>query len=119
MKAEEKKLLTVFRKLDESQRRSLQDFAEFLAQRTTASSAEPLPEPVLLPAADDESVVAAIKRLAASYPMLDRGKMLNETSVLMTQHVVQGRDRKEVIAELELVFQRHYQNMKAQEDGAT
>ncbi len=118
MKAEEKKLLALFRKLDESQRRSLQDFAEFLAQRTP-KPAEPLPEPVLLPAAEDESVVAAIKRLAASYPMLDRGKMLNETSVLMTQHVVQGRDRKEVIEELELVFQRHYQDLKAREDGAT
>ncbi len=110
MKAQEKRLLAAVRKLDEAGRKSVLDFAEFLASREP-KKAEPVPEPVLLPRGENETVVAAIKRLSASYPMLDRGKMLNETSVLMTQHVMHGRDKDEVIAELELVFQRHYQTL--------
>jgi hypothetical protein len=43
--------------------------------------------------------------------MLDRSKMLNETSVLMTQHVISGRDAVEVIDELEILFRRHYENL--------
>jgi hypothetical protein len=37
--------------------------------------------------------------------------MLNETSVLMTQHVISGRDAAEVIDELEVLFRRHYEKL--------
>ena len=56
-------------------------------------------------------MVKAIKRLGATYPMLDRSKMLNETSVLMTQHIISGRDVIEVIDELEIMFRRHYEKL--------
>ena len=43
--------------------------------------------------------------------MLDRSKMLNETSSLMTQHVLNGRAATEVIDELEIMFKRHYEKL--------
>jgi hypothetical protein len=47
-----------------------------------------------MPRPSQESVVAAIKRLSKTYEMLDRGPMLNETSALMSAHVLQGRPVK-------------------------
>lgn len=110
MKADEKKLLQRFRQCDARGRESLLDYAEFLASRAE-KEAEPLPQPELIKAKPGETVVGAIKRLSASYPMLDRAKMLDETSTLMTEHVVQGRDKAEVINELEKLFQRHYDRL--------
>lgn len=53
--------------------------------------------------------MAAIKRLAASYPMLDRDLMFDEISGLMSEHVLHGRGANEVIDALEAVFARQYQ----------
>ena len=58
-------------------------------------------------------MVKAIKRLTATYHMIDRDRLLNETSSLMTAHVIHGRKAAEVIDELEVLFQRHYQELKA------
>ncbi len=111
MNNEEKKLRKLYRDLAEAERDMLLAFAEFLAGRSEGVAA-PVPEPALIAPKENESVVAALKRLSASYPMLDKGKMLNETSVLMSQHVLQGRDKDEVIAELEVVFKRQYEILK-------
>lgn len=107
----EKRLLKVVRELSEADAASVLAFAEFLQQRGEARPrAIPLPQPIERPA--QESVVKAVKRLAATYPMVDRAKMLNETSVLVSQHVMQGRDAVEVIDELEILFRRHYESLK-------
>ena len=114
--AAEKKLLAQFECLSETQRETLLSFAEFLTTQTPQDQAEsaPLPEPRYTPRPEQESVVAAIKRLNATYFMLeDRAGLLNETSVLMTQHVMQGRDISEVIDELETVFARFYEEWRA------
>lgn len=108
MNSSEKKLLAHFRELTEIQRETLLAFAEFLRERDEVRAASALPEPEPIPAVADESVVGALKRLSASYHMLDKGKMLNETSALVGEHVMQGRDRDEVIQDLEQVFERHY-----------
>jgi len=109
-KQESKQLVSLYEKLSEGARQSLLDYAEFLLSRQEQSpEAGQLQEPEHIPAREGESVVQAIKRLSASYHMLDKGKLLNDTSVLMTEHTLQGRDREEVIAELEVVFKRHYQ----------
>nr|WP_236717268.1 Crp/Fnr family transcriptional regulator [Acidihalobacter prosperus] len=97
----------LFDALPEADRRTLIAFAEFLAERA------PKPEPVAAapvphPRPEKESVVKAVRRLAATYPMLDKAKMLNQTSALMAQHVMQGRDAVEVIDELEVLFETHY-----------
>ena len=56
-------------------------------------------------------MVKAIRRLSATYPMLDKSKMLNQTSSLVAQHVMQGRETKAVIDELEVVFESHYRKL--------
>ena len=50
--------------------------------------------------------------------MLDRAKLLNETSVLVSQHVIHGRDAREVIDDLEALFRRHYERASAPGDSA-
>lgn len=54
----------------------------------------------------------AIKRLTQTYPMLDRRKLLADTSKYVAQHALEGRSAVEVIDELEVVFSRHYENQR-------
>jgi hypothetical protein len=111
MNPAEKKILAVFKKLSATDRESLQVFGEFLLSRQGVQSPQDIPEPQHIPRGENESVVAALKRLSASYPMLDKPQLLNESSTLMTQHVMQGRDVNEVIGELEGLFARFYQEL--------
>ncbi|MDH3326028.1 MAG: Crp/Fnr family transcriptional regulator [Gammaproteobacteria bacterium] len=114
MKQTEKKLLNIYRKLNETDQQTLEKFANFL-QSNAGEEVEPLAEPVLIEAKVDETVVGALKRLSASYPMLDLSIMLNKTSTLMTQHILQGRIKEEVIPELESVFAEQYLELQNQE----
>jgi hypothetical protein len=63
-------------------------------------------------------VVQAIKRLSASYPMLDRQKLFGETTAFMAQHLLEGKDAGSVIDQLELLFRRHYDALIDAEKGA-
>lgn len=111
----EKRLLEILETLPEEQARALLDYAEYLCERYGANKDVPPPTDIARPEA--ESVVRAIKRLRATYPMLNPQKLLNETSVLVSQHVMQGRDAVEVIDELEVLFRRHYQKLTGGRDG--
>lgn len=106
--SEQQRLLRLFKQLPPAQQQTLLAFAEFLHARPAPQKSLPL-QPKLLPRPPNESVVAAIKRLAQSYPMLDKAKMLDKTSALMTEHILQGRDKTAVIDELEAIFSRHYE----------
>jgi hypothetical protein len=117
---EERRLLRAFRALGAGSRESLLAFADFLVARedqseakndAAAAGSEPPPNPEPRPA--EESVVAAIKRLRRVYPMLDGGTMLQETSALMAAHVLQGREAQAVIDELEALFARRYEALRA------
>ncbi len=107
----QRRLLKLFASLPESERESLLAFAEFLMTRTTDAVCEPgeLVEPKPIPRPVDESVVGAIKRLSESYFMLDRSLLLDDTSSLMTAHMVNGRTAVEVIDDLEQLFQQKHQ----------
>lgn len=111
MNKNDKKLLKLFRELPVEQASQLIDFAEFLHQRYFTPTTE-LPETVIVERPEKESVVAAVKRLSASYHMLNKDRLLNETASLVSQHLVQGRDAVEVIDELEAIFLRHYENLR-------
>lgn len=119
MSTDRKRLLELFARLSEAQRRTLLEFAEFLAARSAEESPEepgeasrpPVPEPEPIPRPDEETVVAAIRRLSRSYHMLDKKDVLHQASALMAQHIMQGRDAVEVIDELEVVFRRHYHKL--------
>jgi hypothetical protein len=114
----EDRLLKIFRQLGAANQSTLVAFAEFLATRPeTVPTVKPtvqqeLPHPVAIPRPDKETVVAAVKRLSRTYPMLDKAKMLGETSDLVGQHILQGRVAAEVIDELEAVFVRNYRTLK-------
>lgn len=108
MKKSTKKLLAFYRQLPDEVAQQLLDFAEFLALRhkvevTEISSPEDISRP------EKESVVIAVKRLSATYPMINKDKLLDETSSLVSQNMLQGRDAVEVIDELEVVFRKHYE----------
>ena len=105
----EKRLREILNELPEAQAAALLEYAEFLATRYGGS--KEITSPLDIPRPPEESVVKAIRRLGATYPMLDRSKMLNETSSLMTQHVLHGRAAPEVIDELESMFKRHYEKL--------
>lgn len=116
---EEKRLRKLYRDMSSNDRATLMRFAEFLAGSPTLD-AEPMtafPTPENLPRPEQESVVKAIKRLTATYPMVPRERLLNETSSLMTAHVIHGKTATVVIDELEVMFAQHYATLKAEFAG--
>jgi hypothetical protein len=111
---QERQLLQLHATLGTAEQETLLAFAAFLASRQTVQAPIVLcPEPTLLAAPPGESVIGAIKRLSASYPMLDKKTLLHETASLMSQHVMQGRAAAEVITELELLFLQRYQQTRS------
>jgi hypothetical protein len=112
MNQKEKRLLRLYRKLSETDQLGLSRYAEYLVHSSEQGQGpESVPQPEPIPRPQDETVVAAIKRLSASYSMLDSPKLLNDTSNLMSQHVMQGKPAGEVIDELERLFEGHYQDL--------
>lgn len=109
MTPEEKRLLKHFRELSPAGKNSLLDYAEFLRTRAGDLAPEKPSQPLNIPRPQEETVVKAIKRLMANYPMLERDKLLHETSGLMTRHIVHKHAAADIIDELEAVFMRHYQ----------
>ena len=115
--AAERRLLALFRGLSADQQKTVLAFVEFLAARPAAEAeTEPptqwrQPRPAARP--QGESVIAAIKRLRTGYPMLAPQALLNGTSRLMSEHVLQGRSADAVIDELEAFFQTQYAQWRA------
>ncbi len=101
----------LLRQLPEKQVQQLLEYAEFLLERY--GPVQQTPEPLPIPRPAQETVVRAIRRLAVSYRMLDRRVLFSETTSLVTQHLMQGRDAVEVIDELEQLFRRHYETLAA------
>ena len=118
LNSSEKALLELYRQLDARQQQTLTEFAAFLCSRADAISAEQqgpataIPEPEAIERPHGESVVAAMKRLSATYPMIEKAALLNDASGLMAQHIMQGREAAEVIDELEALFASHYEKLK-------
>ncbi|MEW5892119.1 MAG: hypothetical protein AB1697_03115 [Pseudomonadota bacterium] len=108
MTEDERRLLRLLRSLSESQRASLLEFAEFLASRAARERPAPPQTPLDIPRPAEESVIQAIKRLKATYPMLASDKLLHEASGLMSQHILHKRPVVEIIDELEAMFRRQY-----------
>ena len=113
MKSSEKKLLASFERLETSEQETLLAFAEFLALRNSDGDLPQvsLEKPQISSRPKTESVVAAIKRLSASYPMLDKPELLNKASAIMTKHVMQGHEAELAINELEDLFVQFYEEM--------
>ncbi len=109
MNRTEKKLLEVFNHLSPEQQSSVLDYVDFLATRTTGASPAEVLQPLEIPRPEHENVIKAVKRLRATYPMLEPGKLLHDTSNQMSRHMVHGAPAAEVIDELERLFRGHYE----------
>ncbi len=122
MNETEQRLLGLLRQLGATDQAGLLAFAEFLCSRQPAVAASnprpqaiPEPEPVERPPV--ESVVAGLKRLARTYPMLDKSEMLSATSDLVATHIMQGTDPAAVIDQLEEIFREHYAQFRSAAGG--
>ncbi|MCK5639489.1 MAG: Crp/Fnr family transcriptional regulator [Gammaproteobacteria bacterium] len=111
MSRDEKKLQQLFSQLAKAERENLLSYAEFLALRAESEPSN-IVEIVAIERPRQETLMAALKRLSRTYPMLDKSKLLHETTALTAQHLMQGREASEVIDECELLFQRHYLQIK-------
>lgn len=112
----QRELLDLFGKLSDVNRQSLLSYAAFLQQGQGGSDMEPVPvphEPLDIARPPQESVVAAIRRLAGTYPMLNRDELLHQASNLMSAHVLQGRGAPEVIDDLQALFEQAYRRYAA------
>lgn len=120
LSSEERKWLEVFGRLGSAERNCLLSYAEFLLNRQgreASAAAEPIPLPLPIERPSEERVIAAIKRLSNTYFMLDAGRLLHETSALVTAHILQGRAAAEVIDDLERLFHDHYRSFVAEREA--
>ena len=88
--------------------KALLDYASFLAERYPAPTVL-FTDPVPIPRGENESVVAGMKRLSETYPMIDKAQILHHASSLMGQHIMHGREANEVIDDLERLFEKQYE----------
>jgi hypothetical protein len=95
--------------LGEEHQQAVVDYATFLVQQYKIQ--DPVkkgfkPETIARP--EQETVIAAIKRLKKTYYMLDTDNLLDETSSLMGQHIMHGRTATDVINDLQSLFEEKY-----------
>jgi hypothetical protein len=119
MATTEKHLLQLFSQLSAGDQASLLAFAEFLGSRGASETVAVRRKPVEIPAPEqierpqEESIVGCLKRLAKTYPMLDKNVMLKATSDLVATNIMQGGDTGEAVDKLEHIFRDHYEQLKA------
>jgi len=120
----ERKLCKLYSSLNDNDRLTLMKFAAFLLAESVSqdkvieaggmtgdvslADSAPFPEPKIIPAPENENVIKAIKRIAKMYYMVDKSKMLDTTSTLMTEHLVHGRPAQEIVADVEKGFKQEY-----------
>ena len=107
----EQELLKAFREMTPTAQCKLVDFADYLLQRRPVA-ASPVPDqPPQVSRPVEESVIAAIRRLAKTYPMLDSDNVFSAATTLMTRHVMGQQAAVEVIDELEAMFKARYDDL--------
>jgi hypothetical protein len=121
MSSQAQQLLALLESLAPGDQTTLLAFAEFLATRgniappvgpLAVQAITPPPEPEAIERPPDESIVAGLKRLSKTYPMLNKNEMLSATSDLVATHIMKGGDTAQAIDELEEIFASHYRQMK-------
>ncbi len=126
MTEQEQTLLDLFNQLSEQDAHSLLRFATFLAGQETHintpvvqesaaadSTNDEIPKPEKIERPDKERVVDALKRLSATYPMLEKQQLLNKASEMVAQHVMFGKSAVDTIDEIEALFRSAYDKFVA------
>jgi len=114
---QERQIIKIFKSLSEANKEAFIAFGEFLQTRAEGLNSDDQPidvvanEPVEIPRPEEESVIKAIKRLTATYPMVDKETILHPISNLMTSHIIQGRKAPEVIDDLQELFLSEYKSL--------
>lgn len=115
-KEQEQQLLDYSKELSDTDMHTLLRFAAFLAQAESPAPAIAhqqikldVATPGTIPRPAQERVVDAIKRLAETYPMLDKKKLLGQTAGMVAEHVMGNKPAREVIDDLEASFRRAYE----------
>jgi len=109
-------LIEIVEQLSRDEQTALLEYAVFMLSRSEHAKTLSIRNPVDIPRPKDESVVAAMRRLSDTYPMLNKDKILHEAAGLMSEHVMQGREAKQVIDELQVLFHRHYNILFEEKD---
>ena len=109
-------LIDLYQAMDDSRKKSLSDFADFLYAQAEPVSTE-VQAPDDIPRPEQETVVGAIKRLKATYHMIGSMSIFSEASALMTDHMVKGRDVVEVIDEMEVLFEDAYKKLEQESNN--
>jgi len=110
MKNRNRELDALMTQLGDGHRQAVVDYATFLVQQYKIKTpVETGLEPVAIARPEQETVIAAIKRLKQTYYMLDTDNLLDETSSLMGQHILRGREASAVIDELQSMFEANYE----------
>ena len=126
--SQQDRLLEIYGALPETERHALLSYAEFLGSRNDVSVAaeseasspdaddEIVARPLDYPRPAKESVVAAIRRLSKTYPMINTDHLMDETSIVMSSHLMKGVSAPQAIDELEALFYRHYVALTVPDD---
>ena len=116
---QEREIIKLYKSLSTTDQQAFIAFGEFLQSRKDSLEIDGksnddtiVNEPVEIPRPKEESVIKAIKRLSATYPMVDKENILHPISDLMTSHMISGRSAPEVIDDLQDVFYKEYQSLK-------
>jgi len=104
------KLQLLAAKLSESEQKTLLEYTEFMVSRSTHTQEQVSNVPLDILRPIEETVVAAMQRLSKTYPMLNIDKLLHDASGLMSEHIMKGRAALEVVDELQVLFEKNYQN---------
>ena len=107
----EQALLKAFHQMTPTARRTLVDFADYLSRRHPVAVPPVSEQPLKVPRPAEESVIAAIRRLAKTYPMLNSDNVFSAATTLMTRHIMGQQAAVEVIDELESMFKARYDNL--------
>ena len=107
----EQALLKAFRQMTPTARSTLVDFADFLSQRYPVAVTPVSEQSLQVPRPVEESVIAAIRRMAKTYPMLNSDNVFSAATTLMTRHVMGQQAAVEVIDELEVMFKARYDDL--------
>jgi len=129
----EQTLLDIYRDLPDHDALTLLRFAEFLASGAAPVMHAPaateevsaaqevevqeIPKPVLIERPENEKVVDALKRLSASYPMLEKKHLLDKASALVAQHIMFGQPAELVINQIEDMFKQAYEKFVEEAEG--
>lgn len=121
----EKQLVTCFTSLNSNDKETLLAFAEFLSNRDSFNNVDNNKQirnqesdqmisldPKQIDRPETESVINAIKRLTATYPMVEKENLLHTISDLMTTHMMQGKKAEKVIDELESLYFNEYERCR-------